>query len=141
MILPFLPNACQPMSGYVIINGLESMHRCSSIPVQQVTSAIARSRPRLNHLACLSVYGMVMSPIPGKQERRSSWKFKRIIVQLYIETQEEPDKALRQLKHVLRKLVPPLMIGGSSFCTSMAIAILSSVYHGIYGSLSLPMVA
>ena len=84
---------------------------------------------------------MVMSPIPGKQERRSSWKFKRIIVQLYIEKQEEPDKALRQLKHVLRKLVPTLSIGGSSFCTSMAIAILSSVYHGMYGSLSLPMVA
>ena len=84
---------------------------------------------------------MVMSPIPGKQERRSSWKFKRIIVQLYIEKQEEPDKALRQVKHVLRKLVPPLMTGGSSFCTSMAIAILSSFYHGMYGSLSLPMVA
>lgn len=70
-VLPLGPKASHPISGYVLTNGFDSMHRLRSSPVYQHTIATTKRSIKLNHPPSARAYGIDSIPTPA--ELNNDW--------------------------------------------------------------------
>ena len=93
MILPGLPNARSPMSGYVLMVRSAFIHFVMSKDVQKAVAARSKRSERLNHPPRASEYGTDSIPIPNSiqtiiisntnyyvmSKYVNAWKLKKLI--------------------------------------------------------------